>query len=127
MSAFEPVVKDDMNQRPVPSAWRGVFSDIVHAIKNGDLSLVGSINGVTAVSSEKASKITASIKNYGANLVDLSEETWSTSVCQWMGNRWDVLIDLYTVEEGASDLVLEARVYEKDTDHIFEVHFVCVP
>ena len=43
-----------------------------------------------------------------------------------MGNRWDVLVDLYT-EEDASDLVLEAHVYEKGTGQVFEVHFVYVP
>ena len=126
MNEFEPIVKDELNQRPVPSAWRGVFFDIVHVLKNGDLSLVGSIDGVSPISSEKASKITASIKNYGAKLDDLSEETWHTSVCQWMGNRWNVLIDLFTVEEGASDLVLEAHVYEAETGQAFEVHFVYV-
>ena len=127
MNEFEPILKDEQNQRPVPSAWRSVFSDIVHVLKNGNLSLVGSVDGVRPVSSEKASQITASIKNYGANLVDLPEETWRTSACQWMGNRWDVLVDLYTAEEGASDLVLEAHVYEKETGQVFEVHLVYVP
>ena len=43
-----------------------------------------------------------------------------------MGNRWDVLIDLYTEEEGASDLVLEAHVFEQGMGQVFEVHFVYV-
>ena len=126
MSEFEPIIKNEQNQTPIPSAWRSVFSDIVHVLKNGDLRFVGSIDGVRPVSSEKASQITASIKKYGANLVDLPEETWLTSACQWMGNRWDVLVDLYTEEEGVSDLVLEAHVFEQGTRQVFEVRFVYV-
>ena len=82
MSEFEPIIKNEQNQTPIPSAWRSVFSDIVHVLRNGDLSLVRRIDGVRPISSEKASQITTSIKNYGANLADLPEETWLTSACQ---------------------------------------------
>lgn len=38
-----------------------------------------------------------------------------------------VLVDLYTVEEGASDLVLAMRVYEKRSAFEFEILSVYVP
>jgi hypothetical protein len=44
-----------------------------------------------------------------------------------MRGYWDVLVDLFTVEEGASDLVLAVGVYEKGSAYIFEVQSVHVP
>ncbi len=82
---------------------------------------------VRPLSPERAIRIEHNIKNYGARLTSLPEDSWRTSVCQWMGGFWDVLIDLFTVEEGASDLVLAARVYEEGATHIFEIHSVYVP
>ncbi len=37
------------------------------------------------------------------------------------------VLNNYTVDEGASDLVLQLRVYEEGADYIFEVHLVYVP
>ena len=68
------------------------------------------------------------IEYYGATLIDLPEETWDTSVCLWMEGYWDVLIDLFTLEEGASDLVLAARVYEESNQmYIYEIDSIYVP
>jgi hypothetical protein len=44
-----------------------------------------------------------------------------------MGTRWDVLIDLWTVESGRSDLVLDARVFEVPSGYRYEIHLVYVP
>jgi hypothetical protein len=44
-----------------------------------------------------------------------------------MGEHWDVLIDLYTLREGASDLVLFARGREIDGNYLFEIDSVHVP
>lgn len=50
-----------------------------------------------------------------------------TSVCQWVGGYWDVLIDLYTVEESVSDLALSVRVYETAAGYEFDIQSVHVP
>ena len=89
--------------------------------------LARKIIGVRPISERDAQSIAENIQDYGAQLTSLPEETWQTSVCQWMGNYWDVMVDLYTAEEGRSDLVLNVRVYEEGSAYFFDVHFVYVP
>lgn len=127
MNGTVPVLKDEDSQRPIPSIWRNVFADIVEALKEGDYKLARKVTGVRSISTEDASKIAGNIEDYGVQLTSLPEETWQTSVCQWMQGYWDVLIDLFTVEEGASDLVLSVRVYEEGASYIFEIQSVHVP
>ena len=74
-----------------------------------------------------AQRIARNLESYGAHLKSLPEEAWETSACQWMGDIWDALIDLYTVEEGASDLALSVRVYEMAKGYEFDVQSVHVP
>ena len=127
MTEAVPVLKDEHEQKPIPSVWRSTFSDIVEALKQGDYGLTRGVASVRPISAEKAAGIARYIKNYGAHLISLPEEAWQTSVCQWMRDYWDVLIDLYTIEEGASDLALAVRVYEEGSAYAFEVHLVYVP
>lgn len=44
-----------------------------------------------------------------------------------MGTHWEVLVDLWTVESGASDLVLHAHVLEVKEGFRIELHLVYVP
>ena len=127
MSNTVPILKDEKNQSQVPSAWRRTFLEIVDGLRVGDFNLVRQVDGVRPLSAEDAARIAANIKGYGAQLTSLPEDTWQTSVCQWMIGYWDVLVDLYTVEEGASDLVLAMRVYQKGSDFDFEILSVHVP
>ena len=60
-------------------------------------------------------------------LAGLPEEVWLTSACQWMREYWDVLVDLYTVEEGVSELALALRVFENGSSCEFQVQSVRVP
>jgi len=122
-----PILKDEDHQRPIPSVWRDTFTEIVEALKKGDYEIINNISGVCTVSTEDASRITRNIEGYGVQLTSLPEETWQTSVCQWMKGYWDVMIDLYSIEEGASDLILSVRVYEKGSSYIYEIQSVHVP
>jgi len=122
-----PVLKDEERQRPIPSAWRGTLVSIVKSLSEGDLELARGVDGVSSISAETARTIAINIEDYGAQLTDLSEESWQSSVCQWMRGYWDVLVDLFTVEEGASDLVLAVRVHEDATGYVFAVQSVHVP
>lgn len=122
-----PILKDEQSQHAVPSEWRNVFSSIVEAFKEGDFTLTRNILGVRPISEKDAQSIAENIQDYGAQLASLPEEAWHTSVCQWMGGYWDVMIDLHTVEEGRSDLILSARVYEEDSTYFFDIHLVYVP
>lgn len=127
MSETVAVLKDERQQALVPSAWRSTLSSLVDALKDGDFGIVRNVAGVRPLSSEDATRIAGNIKSYGAQLISLPDAAWQTSVCQWMRVYWDVLVDLYTVEEGASDLVLSVRVYEEGLDYVFEVQSVHVP
>ena len=120
-------VKDGTQQRPVPTAWRPVFREIVDAFVARDYGLTGSVPGVEPVSTDKASQIREYVDGYGATLAGLSDETWESSVCIWYGTHWDALIDLWTEEEGRSDLVLHAKVSESGSGFSFSVYMVYVP
>lgn len=45
----------------------------------------------------------------------------------WMGDKWEVLVDLWTEEEGPSDLVLHLYVREDRVEYRSEVYLVYVP
>lgn len=65
---------------------------------------------------------------YGCTLTELTDETWETSVAQWMLGHWEILVDLRTLEEGRSDLVLHANVYPVGRGvYRFELYLVYVP
>jgi hypothetical protein len=127
MSNLAAVEKDSDNERQIPSVWRSTLSKIVDAFKNGDFQLMGVIPNVPALTESKAITIKRNVESYGAILVSLPEESWNTSVCQWMAGYWDVLIDLFTESEGASDLVLSVRVRESSIGYVFDVMSVHVP
>lgn len=121
------VEKDEENERPIPTAWRPAFSKIVDAFCKKDYSLSNGIVGVSSVSNETAIHIKEYIQGYGEELVQLSDETWDSSICIWTGSHWDVLIDLWTAGEGRSDLVLGAQVTENDNTYIIDIGMVYVP
>jgi len=123
----QPAVKDAHAQHPIASAWRPTFRKIVSAFVEGDYRLERGIEAVEPVTEERVSQIRQYIAKYGEKLVELPDETWTTSVAQWMGTHWEVLVDLWTKGEGRSDLVLDARVYESKEGYRFEVHAVYVP
>jgi len=127
MSSEPKVAVDKVGQVAVPGAWRQVLIDIVDAIRTGqDLTVLG-VPQVRAISREDADRIRRNISSYGCQLVALPDAAWDTSVSQWMRGHWEVLVDLYTLEEGASDLVLSARVFETEGGYEFEVQSVHVP
>jgi len=120
-------VKDPDSERPIPTAWRPTLKAIVRAFANRDFQLSTGVEGVTPVSVETAKHIESYIDDYGAVLIDLPDETWDTSVCIWTGSRWDALIDLWTVSEGRSDLVLSVEVSESQAGFVFSIYMVYVP
>jgi hypothetical protein len=113
-------------ERPVPVAWRQTFVDITAAFAAGDYGLRAGISGVEPLTAEIAQQIQQYIAGYGATLVALPNETWDSSVCIWSGDDWDTLVDLWTQEEGRSDLVLQARVTETPEFSV-SIHLVYVP
>lgn len=104
-----------------------MLCEVVQRIVVGDYGLAEGVADVAPVSPETAEHIRASVADYGATLIELPEETWQTSVAQWQGSFWDVLVDLWTKEEGRSDLVLQGRITESASGIRFAIHMVYVP
>jgi hypothetical protein len=122
-----PVTKDFENEGPIPSAWRPVLKNIVDAFVRLDYRLADGVPGVAPISEETATQVRQYIEEYGARLVALPKASWDTSVCIWLGSHWDALVDLWTEEEGSSDLVLQVRVSETGSGYVVTVHMVYVP
>ena len=121
-------VKDLEHEQPVPDSWRPVFRSIVSAFVRRDFRLSEGIPGVAPVDEETASQIERYISNYGSvTLTELPDETWDSSVAIWVGTHWETLVDLWTEEEGRSDMVVSAFVREVDAAFEFEVYMVYVP
>jgi hypothetical protein len=122
----EQPVKDDQ-QRPVPAVWRPVLSQVVEAIRAGEPQRAGDNPLVEDVPPDIAEHIVEYVADYGATLVPLPDASWDTSVTLWQEDRWAVLVDLWTEEEGRSDLVLEMNVFEVGEHFRFRVVLVYVP
>ena len=121
-----PILKDVEREHPVPSQWRPKLADIANALKDGNYALRG-LADVDPLDGATAAGIARNIDDYGCTLTSLSPESWDTSVCQWLVDDWEVLVDLFTIEEGRSDLVLHVHVFEDADSFVFKVHFVYVP
>jgi hypothetical protein len=122
-----PVTKDPENEGSIPSTWRPTLQSIVDAFVRHDYCLADGVAGVALVSKETATQIRTYIQEYGAKLVSLPQGSWAASVCIWMGDHWDALIDLWTEEEGSSDLVLQVHVSEVDSEFLVTIYMVYVP
>lgn len=125
MNAVE-VSKSDCEE-PIPTAWRKPLAEVVEAFRRGDFTLKCGVDGVDPISQQDANFIKANIENYGLEISNLPEKTWDTSVSRWTGDNWDVIVDLFTTDEGISDLVMFARVSESGGDYRIEIDSVHVP
>ncbi len=126
MQTQQPV-KDLDGQHPVADIWRLVIRDVVKAFAEGDYDLARGIASVAPPSKATADHARAYVEDYGETLAELPDETWGTSVSQWMGTHWEVLVDLWTLESGSSDLVLHLRVREAAGGFRFEIVLLYVP
>lgn len=120
-------MKDITKEHPIGDAWKSTFQAVVEAFRAGDYGLSCGVPMVKPVSSGTARQIEAYIDVYGETLDALPAATWTTSVARWMEGYWDVLVDLWTVESGQSDLVLSVVVYEEGDAYLIEVAGVFVP
>jgi len=122
-----PAMKDEQGPHPIAGAWREPLRQIVRALVQGDYALSTPIAGVEQVPTKTAEQMRDYIAEYGETLVELPDETWDTSEAQWSGAHWELLVDLWTAEEGPSDLVLSCTVNETDDGYRFTVDLVYVP
>lgn len=122
-----PAIKDETSQQPIASAWRPILLDLVASIARDDFSPDRLPPSVDRIRPDVAAQIRDYLREFGETLAELSAACWESSVSQWMGDHWDAIIDLWTKESGASDLVLTVRVYEVQSEHRIDVESVLVP
>ena len=122
-----PAVKDLEAAHPIASAWRPTLRAVVEALARGDVELRMRPAEVDPLAPGVADQIRDYLSDYPETLVDLDEDTWSTSVSQWMDDHWQILVDLSTAESKVSDLVLHARVFEAGEGFRFVIDSVHVP
>ncbi len=126
MNEIVPILKDEVREHPVPSEWRVKLREIADALKDGNFNL-RDIECVEPLDDGTAAGMARNIDAYGCTLMTLPEECWDTSVCQWQMEYWEVLVDMFSVEEGRSDLVLHVNVFAQSDRFDYKVHFVYVP
>lgn len=122
-----PAVKDPDAAHPIAGAGRPMLREGVRRFVQGDDHLAQGVPGVEPVSTATAEQVGDYLAHYGATLAELPDDTWQMSVAQWMETHWDILVDLWTAEEGRSDLVPEGKVIETSTGPRLTFHMVYVP
>ena len=118
----------DESEGPVPELWRPTFSALVDSLVERAPTIGGGLPEVEPVPDAVREQCLSAVDNYGdVDLVPLPQETWKSSVTACQGDHWLCLIDLWTEQEGRSDLVLEAEVRERALGFRFTVNMVYVP
>ena len=119
--------KDEDNEYPVANEWRPIIAAIVKGIALDDYEILRGATLVSPPSAALADRIRKNIAAYGETVTDLSDDTWRRSVSRWRRTYWGLLIDLWTVESGRSDLALSVHVFESSDGFRFEIDDVHVP
>ena len=123
-----PVPYDPEFQSPIPTIWRDTIILIVDAFKDKDFAGLNTIPNVELIALEYASELVEYIVDYGAHLISLPKDTWNTSVCLYMEDEfWKAIIDLFTAEEGCSDLILDLHIFKKQNQFEFQINSIYVP
>ncbi|WP_151956985.1 hypothetical protein [Acinetobacter guillouiae] len=123
-----PVPYDPEFQSPIPTIWRDTIILIVDAFKDKDFARLNTIPNVELIDLEYASELVEYIVDYGVHLISLPKDTWNTSVCLYMEDEfWKAIIDLFTAEEGCSDLILDLHIFKKQNQFEFQINGIYVP
>jgi hypothetical protein len=121
-------VKDASLEVPIPEAWRPTLKAVVDSLVRRDTVIGERLPSVDPVPAEISQQCLQAVDDYGAvTLITPPGESWNTSVALWYGDRWRCLIDLWTEEEGRSDLVLDVDVFEHGPGYRYRVNLVYVP
>lgn len=98
--------------RAVPERWRPVVAGVVRRLAAGDFA--GLVRDGVAPTREGPDDLGFEhwLVEYPATLVDLPDEAWPFTDHEPTDEAevWDVSVDLWTAEEGRSDLTLEGQV-----------------
>lgn len=99
---------------PFPERWRPIVTEVVHRLVLGDYAGLYRDGFISPNSDPAEGGVGYWIEDYPATLVDLPPEAWLH--CGWIlmadGTHWAILVDLWTAEEGRSDLTMEAKLWD---------------
>lgn len=117
------------SESPVPERWRPVLEAIVDRLVIGDYAGLVADGLVSHMDDPTNMSIGRWIEDYPAHLVELPAEAWAYSDHgPWVNapGSWWVTVDLWTAEEGRSDLSMEATVWDDGTSIVAKVDNVHV-
>lgn len=119
----------DENLKEVPLLWRDTIWNRLKLLKIMILTFLIKSEGVKKLTLVDFEEIISDINVYGETLVSLPSEAWESSQCLWRGDScWHVYIDLYTINEGKSDLILFLIVELDENNHFhYDVSNFYVP
>lgn len=104
-----PTPDDD---EPIPERFRPLLADIVRRLAVGDFDGVERDGYVRHPSTDFG----LYVRDYPAKLTDLPEAAWHPKYASVQalddGSGWTFLLDLWTVEEGRSDLTMEGGLLD---------------
>jgi hypothetical protein len=121
------IYKNSEIEQAIPEEWKESIRQIVNDLRDRKLGFRQIDIGHYLISPDTANDIYRNIKDYGETVISLEESAWETSVCRWIDSHWYILVDLFTVEAGSSDLVLVLNAYEAGISYRFDVLSVHVP
>ena len=120
-------LKDLEKEHSIPDVWKDSICEVVIQLTKNNFELHDVSEYIALQSSDMAKFNRENVLEYGCCLKALSTECWERSCYQWQGNYRDLIIDLCTVEEDVSDLVLKGRVYPIVSGYEYEFGMVYVP
>jgi hypothetical protein len=121
------IVKMDCdNELPIPNEWRKIIQKIVEEIKNKNYTNLSNLPDVF-VSEKDFDGMCSYLDEYGEELISLPEETWNTSVYLWFESHWELMIDLWTVSEGLSDMIIKIEILKIGANYSFKNLMIYVP
>jgi hypothetical protein len=112
-----PDVPPGERSSPIPERWRPALAWVVDRLVAGDYVGLAREGFVPHASGSDDTGIGYWIEQYPATLVSLPEEAWAGAErgrCVDDPDSWWVIVELWTAEEGRSDLSMEAIVREQD-------------
>lgn len=128
MATFVEVERNEDEEGPVPTVWRNTLARMVDALCAHDYKFEQAIEGVPTPADGRDEQMQGFIAQYGQKLIPLPAETWETSCYRYeRHNRWSLIVDLYTVGEGRSDMILDVSVIEAEGGYSFVNPLVYVP
>ncbi|QNE17818.1 hypothetical protein F1D05_07740 [Kribbella qitaiheensis] len=111
---------------PVPERFRPLLAHVIDLVAAGDLD---GLRRDPRIALSDPDDPLYWVREYPGTVVKLPEEAWEFAeviIARDDGVTWSVAVDLWTAEEGRSDLILEAEVRQHRDGLVIEVENIHV-